>query len=281
MSDYHMNTSFSPRNDHVQTNSVTVVSMFHTMSMMIWRDLWVTLKQFHSTLALLLIQPAMLLLVLGRIQEMTGSSSPSYINILFPGILASIVVSVSIHAVSGPLTVEFSYTLEIEDRLLSPIPIWIVGVEKIVVGMLKALMCGLLYFPLAWVILGPELYHPLIQSPAALLGGLALSSFAMSALGLWLGSITDGPQSSVVYSVLLVPMSFLGCVFFSWLALGHAPLLQYLTLLDPQTYVSELFRATLTNTMHMVTFGIFSGLIFWCCLFLILGLRAFIKRSVK
>lgn len=281
MSDYNIDTSFSPRNDHVQTNSVTVVSMFHTMSMMIWRDLWVTLKQFHSTLALLLIQPAMLLLVLGRIQEMTGSSTPSYINILFPGILASIVVSVSIQAVSGPLTVEFSYTLEIEDRLLSPIPIWIVGVEKIVVGMLKALMCGLLYFPLAWVILGPELYHPLIQSPVALLGGLALSSFAMSALGLWLGSITDGPQSSVVYSVLLVPMSFLGCVFFSWLALGRAPLLQYLTLLDPQTYVSELFRATLTNTMHMAALGIFSGLIFWCCLFLILGLRAFIKRSVK
>jgi ABC-2 type transport system permease protein len=260
---------------------VTLITMLYTVWAMIRRDVLVSIKQFHTTLVLLLIQPAMLLLALGRIQEFTGGIPAAFASVLLPGILGTVLVSVSIQSVSGPLIAEFSYTLEIEDRLLSPVPVWLVGVEKIFVGMLKAWACAALYFPLAWLILGPALYHPIFSHPWLFLAALAFSALLMSALGLLLGSVADGPRSNIIFAVLLVPMSFLGCVFFSWQELAQVPVLQYLTLLDPQTYISELLRGTITTQPHMSYLWAWLALGGWSVLFTALGLRAFIRRAIN
>ena len=45
-------------------------------------------------------------------------------------------------AVAMPLIAEFQFTREIEDRLLAPIRTEWLAVEKIVAGMLQALVCG-------------------------------------------------------------------------------------------------------------------------------------------
>ena len=47
---------------------------------------------------------------------------------------------------------EFGYTREIEDRVLAPLPVELVGFEKIVAGALQCLLAGLIVFPIAAVV---------------------------------------------------------------------------------------------------------------------------------
>ena len=47
-----------------------------------------------------------------------------------------------IQAVAMPLITEFQFTREIEDRLLAPMEIGWLAVEKIVAGMIQALVAG-------------------------------------------------------------------------------------------------------------------------------------------
>ncbi|HLI05731.1 MAG TPA: ABC transporter permease [Ktedonobacteraceae bacterium] len=264
-----------------QSQRVTLSSATVTLLAMLRREMLVAGKQFHVTASLLLLQPALLLFALGRVQSFIGGIPASFVEVLLPGILGSVILSFSVQSVSAPLIAEFSYTREIEDRLLSPIPVWLVGIEKILAGTLKSFACAVLYFPLAWVILGPALYHVDIHSYWLLAITLLLSSLAMSALGLLIGSATRGAQSNIVFTVLLVPMSFLGCVYFPWAALAPVPLLQSIALLDPQTYMSELLRATMTADPHMSFLWAFGGMLIWTALFFFLGLRTFIRRAIQ
>ena len=52
-----------------------------------------------------------------------------------------------VQAVAMPLIAEFQFTREIEDRLLAPIEIGWLAVEKIVAGMIQALVAGLVVIP--------------------------------------------------------------------------------------------------------------------------------------
>ncbi len=48
-----------------------------------------------------------------------------------------------------PLVQEFGFTREIEDRVLAPLPVEMVAVEKIVAGALQCLLAALIVFPIA------------------------------------------------------------------------------------------------------------------------------------
>ena len=54
-----------------------------------------------------------------------------------------------VQAVALPLVQDFGYTREIEDRVLAPMPVWAVAVEKVAAGAFKALFAALVVFPLA------------------------------------------------------------------------------------------------------------------------------------
>ena len=93
--------------------------------------------------------------------------------------------------------------------------------------------------------------------------------------------MTTGAQANIILTLLLLPMSFLGCVYFSWSDLSHVPILQYIALFDPQTYISELFRGTLTSQPHIDFFWSLGGIVVMSVLFTFLGLRAFVRRAVN
>ncbi len=110
---------------------------------------------------------------------------PSYKSLLLPGIMAISMVGTGIWAVAMPLISEFQFTREIEDRLLAPMEISWLAVEKVVFGTLQALAAGLMVIPCAWLLLRPgvalNLHAPLLFAMVALLvalfsavGGLAL-----------------------------------------------------------------------------------------------------------
>lgn len=264
----------------IQQQQVAIGSILYTVLAMVTRDVLVALKQFLNTLLVLLLQPALMLLALGRISELTGVVPASFATVLLPGILSMTLVSVSIQSVAAPLVNEFGYTREIDDRLQAPLPIWLVGVEKVFIGMFKVWICCALYFPLAWLILGPDFFHLTLRSFWLVIAAIILSSLMTSALGLIIGSVAKGSQFYTIVGVLLLPMSILGCIYFPWASLSHIPVLEYITLLNPQTYISETLRGTLTNQDHMNLWGAFGGLSAFSLLFMLLGLRAFIHRCV-
>ena len=78
----------------------------------------------------------------------------AYKSILLPGVMAISMVLSGVQAVAMPLITEFQFTREIEDRLLAPIEIGWLAVEKIVAGMIQALVAGLVVIPAAWLIMG-------------------------------------------------------------------------------------------------------------------------------
>ncbi|HEY7546930.1 MAG TPA: ABC transporter permease, partial [Blastocatellia bacterium] len=121
---------------------------------LLWRDLWVTLRNWPTFLAMTLLQPVFLLFVFGRVLPMLGQASVGYGALFLPGIIGFTTLLTAMQAVSIPLTIEFGYTKEIEDRLLSPLPVWMVGVEKLAFAAIRGIVAGAMIIPLGHIILG-------------------------------------------------------------------------------------------------------------------------------
>ena len=68
-----------------------------------------------------------------------GRRGRQFSTMLVAGVLASVILFQGIQAVALPMVQEFGYTKEIEDRVLAPLPVELVAVEKIVAGALQCL----------------------------------------------------------------------------------------------------------------------------------------------
>src|SRR5439155_2094996 len=90
------------------------------------------------------LQPLLFVFIFGRVMVGSGYMPPAYKSLLLPGIMAICMVGTGIWAVAMPLIAEFQWTREIEDRLLAPMDISWVAVEKVVAGTLQALAAGLM-----------------------------------------------------------------------------------------------------------------------------------------
>src|SRR5204862_1676083 len=111
------------------------------------------------------LQPLLFTFVFGRVMTTSGMMPEVYKSMLLPGIMAISIVMAGVQAVAMPLIAEFQFTREIEDRLLAPIDIGWLAVEKIVAGMSQACVAGLVVIPAGWLLMGSGLNlsfgHPL------------------------------------------------------------------------------------------------------------------------
>jgi len=101
-----------------------------------------------------LLQPILFTFVFGRVLTTSGMMPQSYKSMLLPGIMAISMVMSGVWAVAMPLISGFQFTREIEDRLLAPIEIGWLAVEKVVAGMIQATVAGLVVLPSAWLVMG-------------------------------------------------------------------------------------------------------------------------------
>jgi ABC-type Na+ transport system ATPase subunit NatA len=62
--------------------------------------------------------------------------------------LAISIMFQGIQAVALPLSTEFGYTREIEDRVLAPCPIWLVAIAKVLSAAAQAVLAALIVFPI-------------------------------------------------------------------------------------------------------------------------------------
>jgi ABC-2 type transport system permease protein len=244
------------------------------------RDLWVTVR--HEPIAFLsqaLLQPIFFLFVFGRVLPEIGAAGPQYGEQLLPGVMALTLVLTSLQNTALPLVIEFSFTKEIEDRLLAPLPTAWVGAQKMVIAALRGIVAAVLILPLGELILpgGVDIAH------AQWLGLIAIwlvGSIVGAAMGLVMGTAVPPNRISVAFAIVLTPLIFTGATFYPWQGLSSLRWFQVVTLFNPLTYVSEGTRAALTALPHLGAGWIALGLFVSLIVFGGLGLRGFVRRAV-
>lgn len=244
------------------------------------RDLWVTVR--HEPLAFLaqaLLQPLFFLFVFGRVLPEIGAAQGGYGGQLLPGIMAMTAVTVALQNTAFPLVIDFSFTKEIEDRLLAPLPVWAVGAEKIVHASMRAIVASVLLLPLGQLVLPGGLHFPDAQ-PLALAAVILAGAVAGSSLGMLLGTAVPPNRINIMFAVVLTPLLFTGATFYPWAALDHLRWFQVVTLVNPLTYVSEGSRASLGAHEHLATWAIACGIVVAIAVFGTLGLLGFRRRAV-
>jgi ABC-2 type transport system permease protein len=244
------------------------------------RDAHVARRNFVPLLLQTLLQPMLLVFVFGRVLTSGGFMPMAYKSLLLPGIIALSMLLSGIQAVAMPLIAELQFTREIEDRLLAPIEIEWVAVEKIVSGLLQALVAGLVVLPSAWLILGKGVALS-FDHPARFAALALLIAFLSSAVGLALGCSVGQRQIGLMFSLVLAPMIFFGCTYYPWSALEKFPALQKAVLINPVVYASEGLRSALVPQFpHLPVAAVFGALAGFDVLFLVVGLRQFRRKTV-
>ena len=245
------------------------------------RDARVTRRELPFFLIRTTMQPLMFIIVFGFLLPKMGFLGVQYKATLLPGILGISLTMSAIQSVALPMMQDFGWTNEIEDRLLAPIPIPLIAIEKILVGTIQGLIAGLFVLPLARLIMGPipglTLTHIGETVAIALLG-----SATFSAIGLFMGTAIKPQQIGFMFSLIIAPMLFFGCAYYPWRGLDVVPALKYAVLINPLVYVAEGLRGVLTPAVpHMplaVVVTVLTGMLLivgW------LGVRSFLKRALK
>ncbi|MBW4040154.1 MAG: ABC transporter permease [Acidobacteria bacterium] len=202
-------------------------------------------------------------------------------TVLLPGLMAVAIMFSGIAAVALPLAQEFGITREIDDRVMCPLPIAAVAMEKIVFSAIQSVIAAALVFPLAYYVPStPVLAH--VSSWWLLIAVLVLASLVAGALGLTIGTSVQPKQIGLIFGVVVVPITFLGCVYYPWAALGHIRWLQWGVLVNPIVYMSEGLRAALTPSMgHMPEALILAMLVFFLVLLTWVGMKGFARRVLS
>lgn len=250
------------------------------------RDLRVVTKERGTFLVRTVSQPLLLVFVFTFVLPTIGrdfggfDGEGSFTDVLVPGVLGIAILIKGVQAVALPLVDEFGTTREIEDRVMAPLPVWGVAVEKIVAGALQGLLAAAIVAPIAAFV--PAEPVQLDVSWPALAVVLLLAPLLASALGLVLGTYVRPKTVPLMFSVVILPVTFLGATYFPWAELGEIPWLQVAVLANPLVYVAEGFRYALTPQFpHMPPVAILGALVGFTLLATWLGVKGFERRVLS
>jgi ABC-2 type transport system permease protein len=258
------------------------------------RDLAVLRKNLGEFVGRTVVQPFLLvfvfLYVFPKIGQGIGSGRGAAGQAQFATALVAGVVGLSIffqgvQAVALVLATEFGYTREIEDRVLAPMPVWLVAVGKVTSAAVQGVIAAALVFPIAAVVhAGGVSAHLTVHWPI-LLTLMPLACVMCSSIGLVLGTRVEPRNIGAMFGFIILPVTFLGGTYYPWQSLSHVTVggfawLQTLVCLNPLIYVTEGFRAALTTQPHMHLYVIYPALVAFAALWLYLGIKGFRRRVV-
>jgi ABC-2 type transport system permease protein len=250
------------------------------------RDLVVLRKTLREFIPRTILQPLLLVFVftyvfpkIGQGIGGSGASAAEFSTLLVAGVVSLSILFQGIQSVSLPMVQEFGYTREIEDRVLAPMPIWLVAMEKVAAGMFNGVFAALIVFPIAAVVPATPV-HLDVNWPV-LLTLMPLACFVSAALGLTFGTRFNPRTVPLLFGIIVIPLTFLGCVYYSWQALAPIKWLQIAVLVNPLVYMSEGFRAALTSAPHMSLLAVYPVLIGFGVLFTWMGINGFKKRVLS
>jgi ABC-2 type transport system permease protein len=251
------------------------------------RDLRVLRKTIVVFAIRTVMQPLLLVFVFTYVfpkigQGVGGSagSEATFSTLLMAGVVGTSMIFQGVQAVALPLVQEFGYTREIEDRVMAPMPVWGVAVEKIAAGAVQALIAGLVVFPLAAVI--PATPVHLHVHWLFLLTIAPIAAVLSAALGLTMGTRVKPQQVPLLFAIVILPITFLGAVYYPWASLAPIRWLQVVVLVNPLVYMCEGFRLSLTSgIVHMPVWAIYAGMIFFTVVLSWVGIDGFRRRVLS
>lgn len=250
------------------------------------RDMAVLRKRFMEFVVRTVMQPILLVFVFTYVFPKIGQgiggarAAAMFSTILIPGVVATTVIFQGIQAVALPLVQEFGYTREIEDRVMSPMPVWAVAGAKVTAGALQAMLAAAVVFPLAAIIPATEV-HLSVRWPHLI--AMCFISFILSAaLGLAIGTKAAPQQVPLVFGLIVIPITFLGAIYYPWMSLTPIPWLKWFVLINPLVYMSEGFRMALAPGIpHMPAVVIYAALSLFTAALLWLGMDGFARRVLS
>jgi len=210
------------------------------------------------------------------------SSGINFATVLVPGLMGSMFLMQGMFGTTMPLVMEFSWQRTIEDRALAPVPIRVLGIQKISAGAIQAFIGALIVLPVTYFVhaagQGPHIH---VSNWLVFVLVMIGASTMTATMGLLLGTAMDPRKMQMVFAVVLMPMTMLGCVYYPWSALHAIRWLQILVLINPMVYMSEGLRAALTpSTGYMPIWAVMLALFGGTLVFGYLGLRTFRNRVI-
>ncbi|HEY6412626.1 MAG TPA: ABC transporter permease [Edaphobacter sp.] len=253
------------------------------------RDLHVLRRELFPFVIRVCMNPLLFLFVFTFIMpHMSGGAAMNptaamagvnFSTVLLPGLMAVAIMFSGIAAVALPLAQEFGITREIDDRVMCPLPVSAVALEKVCFSAMQSIIAAAVVFPLAYYIpVTPVTAH--VNNWPYLILVLVLASLTSGALGLTIGTSVKPQQIGLIFGVVVMPITFLGCVYYPWAALKYIRWLQIGVLVNPIVYMSEGLRSALTPGPHMPPLLIIAMLTFFLVLLTWLGIRGFLRRVI-
>ncbi|MEO8726660.1 MAG: ABC transporter permease [Acidobacteriaceae bacterium] len=254
---------------------------------MLKRDLVVTGREFVPFLLQALMQPLFFLFIFGKVLPGSGLAAGNFATLMLPGIVALTGMIAAMQGVTLPLVLDLGFAREIDDRLLSPLPVWWVPLEKVLFAAMRGSIASAVIFPLGWWILGNG-FSVRSDRIGALIGMVVLTAFVGSTIGLLMGTVIKPEQISLMFTLIFTPLLFTGCTYYPWGALGNIRWFQIATLFNPLTYASEGLRyamvpQTAFGGQELRTLGIswiLLALLASVAIMFVVGTRTFYRRVV-
>ncbi len=257
------------------------MSTYKTFLAIMERDLKVMSRNLGDFFLRIGVQPLLFAFIFGYVLPTIGSIPRSFSTLVLPGILAVSTMAAGVQGTAMPLAWDFGATKEIQDRLMAPISIRLVMIEKIIMGMFEAWLAAAFVFPVAYLIMWENLNLHLESLPLLILL-LVLGGLVSATLGMVLGTIVEPMRFSMMFATVIVPMIFLGATYYPWAGLSKIPWLQYLVLLNPLVYLSEGYRGQLTPQIpHMAPEYAILGIVVSIVILMAVATREFEKRAIS
>ncbi|HYN92382.1 MAG TPA: ABC transporter permease [Pilimelia sp.] len=245
----------------------------------LWRDVFVTGKEFWVLLIQVALTPLFTLFIFAKVLGDLDYVRDDFGDLLLPGIVALAAFLTSLQSVAFPLVMEFGWTKEIEDRLLAPLPTDLVAIEKMVIASLRGLLAAVIMFPVSALVLGTAPWRA--EGVPLLLAVLVLGSWVGAALGITVGTAVPPAKISIMFALIFTPLMFTGATQYPLPALTGLRWFQVISALNPLTYCSEGVRAALVPHIPHVDPGLsLAALVAFGAVFTVTGLRGFRRRAL-
>src|SRR5437764_4150580 len=207
------------------------------------RDLTVLRRNLKEFIPRTIMQPLLLVFVFTYVFPKIGQSvgggrgASNFSTLLIAGVVGLSIVFQGIQSVAIPMVQEFGYTREIEDRVMAPMPVSMVAIEKIVAGGVQSLISAAIVFPVAYFV--PATPVHLHVNWLVLITLTPLACVTAAALGLTFGTRFEPRTVPILFGIIVVPLTFLGAIYYPWSRLTPIAWLKVVVLLNPLVYISE------------------------------------------
>src|SRR5215469_8541502 len=138
-------------------------TLVKTFGAMMAREFRVLGRNAPSTFIRAVMQPLLFAFVFAYVLPKIGSgfssagagaaaSGLTFATILVPGLMGSMFLMQGMFGTTMPLVMEFSWQRTIEDRALAPVPIRVLGIQKITAGAIQAFIGALIVLPVTYFV---------------------------------------------------------------------------------------------------------------------------------